>query len=41
VTGDMATGAGFYSDEFGTLPFAIGRVGLEQFLVFDVRQPGR
>ena len=39
ATMSIPVGAAFYTDEFGALPFAFGRVGPEQFLVFDVRQP--
>jgi hypothetical protein len=39
ATMNIPTGAGFYSDEFGALPFAFGRVDPEQFILLDVRQP--
>jgi len=39
ATMNMMTGAGFYSDEFGALPFAFGHVDPEQFMLLDVRQP--
>ena len=37
-TMNIPIGAGFYSDEFGALPFAFGKVDVEQFLLLEVRQ---
>jgi len=31
-------GAGFYSDVFGPLPFVIGSVPTEKFMVFEITQ---
>ena len=39
ATVNVANGAGFYSDEAGALPFALGRVDPEQYILLDVRQP--
>lgn len=37
TTMSLKTGAGFYSDTWGPLPFAVGSVPLEQYHVFEVR----
>ena len=33
-------GAGFYSDSWGPLPFAIGRVPPERYFLFEILRPG-
>ena len=36
TTMNIETGAGFYSDVFGPLPFAVGEVFLNQYYIFEV-----
>ncbi len=37
ATLNLETGAGFYSDTWGPLPFAVGAVPLEKYYVFEVK----
>jgi hypothetical protein len=37
-TMNSGVGAGFYADVYGPLPFAVGRVQPEQFVVYEVPQ---
>ena len=38
-TMDLRTGAGFYADAFGPLPFAFGTDGVEKFTIYEVHTP--